>query len=246
MDIYTLKKEQVGNCEVFYRDPDVHQYACQGMKYEAHINDDLRRYINKSVGFLDIGANVGIYQAKVKTWRGLEFPTVAVEVNPDNAALLLITIKNNGWLNTDLIPLAAWSSIAWKEGNRCWNTTLWSNKMREVRFLCAPLDLIPLKPFDVVKLDTEGTETEVLAGMEGLIRRYKPVFFFEYNPPIMRDNEIEPVRLLQKFIELGYKLTVLDIMPGMRAEFDDAQQCADHIAKFPVLMADIMAEHGNH
>jgi FkbM family methyltransferase len=241
-----VKKQQVGNCEVFYTEPLVGTgILAPGMNYEPHVTRELERLIHPSVGFLDIGANVGVYQAIVKTWRGLAYATTAVEVNLDNVALLQRTIQHNGWLNTDLIPLCAWSEMAWKEGNRSWNTTVYHHRSSEARYLCVPLDMIPLKPFDIVKLDVEGCELQVLIGMNGLIHKYRPTFLFEFNTYILNENGVDPVDLLQKFLELGYKLTVLDYKPGMRAEFTDAKLCAKHVERFTPL-CDIMAEHGNH
>lgn len=48
------------------------------------------------------------------------------------------------------------------------------------------LDELPLRRCDLVKIDVEGFEPFVLAGMRSILERFRPVLFVEVNPPALR------------------------------------------------------------
>jgi FkbM family methyltransferase len=198
----------------------------------------------ESRGFLDVGANVGFFTVMAKWFKGPAFPTVSVEVNPTNCALLLKTIEANGFWNSVVLPVAASDTTGLVYGNSSWNTGLVKGKGTDhfnVKYLTMPLDDLAMGPIDTVKIDVEGFELAALDGMRRTITSSKPTIFFEYNTHCMGIVGVDPLELLDFFFELGYSLTVLDYHQGMRATFTDAVACRDHIAKFGPL-CDIMAK----
>jgi len=64
---------------------------------------------------------------------------------------------------------------------------------------------------DVVKMDIDGAESRALRGMEGLIRRHRPVMLVEFCPDLLQSlSQITPEAFLDQLAGYGYDLLVLD------------------------------------
>ena len=241
----SLKIAKVGDYELFYRDPEAYQHVLRaGMGYEPHVVRELFRLLPSSPGFLDIGSNHGIYVAIAKMIMGPDYPVTAIEVNPANTALIIESIKHNKWKNTYVASLGLWSKPGWKWGNTCWNATVYENKPDEVRYLCLPLDALPIPEAHVVKLDCEGAELFILRGMTQFISECHPVLLVEYSLGGLANNQLTGLDLLEFFPDHNYRLTVLDYKPGMRKEFITPEAAVEHIAQFTTI-CDVMATwHG--
>lgn len=230
--------------KLFYSDPLAFEHVLKhGEGYEIHVTNELKRLMQTARGFLDIGSNHGLFVAMAKSWRGADFPVIAVEAQPENAGLILHSAEINGWKNTYILPVAAAARTSILSGNWCWNIALGrKGQVGSVPYLGMALDDIEegLPPFDVIKCDVEGFELEALMGASLLIEKYQPAIIFEWFPDALKRN-CEPKELLDFLLCHGYKLTVLDWKPGLRATFTDAQACIDHIAK-ETWICDIMAE----
>ncbi len=132
----------------------------------------------------DIGSNVGnhaVYFDKFLDAREV----VLFEVNPDAVEILRINQALNGctrW-NTSYLgyalsnKFAAISLVAARADN------LGGTKCREDAagdLRCIPGDsVLANRPVDFIKLDVEGSEMVVLAGLKETIRRWRPTMFVE-------------------------------------------------------------------
>ena len=66
-----------------------------------------------------------------------------------------------------------------------------------------------IRPIDVIKIDTEGAEMAVIAGMDGIIRRNDNLkMFVEFYPSAIREMSYSPEELISKLLE-DYKFTIL-------------------------------------
>lgn len=229
--------------KVFYDQPEAFEHVLRhGETYEIHIMHEMNRLIPGARGFLDIGTNAGIYVALAKRLRGADFPVTAVDVNPANICCLLQTAKENKWTNVFPLALGASDYSVWLKGNDSWNAGVSKTDVYGgVRYLGIALDDIPIWPANVIKIDVEGSELHALHGMWKILKDWKPAVIFEFCPRMLALNQSDPEHLIKFFLERGFRLTVLNYKPGMRAEFSDAKSLIEHVASFTEI-CDIMAE----
>lgn len=240
-----MQSTQIGPYRVFYDDPETFKWVLShGLDYEIHIREELKIALEHSRGFMDVGCNVGLHTVAAKIWKGKDFPTISVDVNPDNCELLCRTILENGFTNSIVLPVAASDHVGVVHGNRSWNTGLAERIVSpewDALYPCIPLSLMEDSPIDTIKIDVEGFELAALRGLPKTISRNLPTIFFEFNLHCLRIVGVDPAELLDFLLHFGYELTVLDYKPGMRATFTDACQCRDYIATFGEI-CDIMAK----
>lgn len=174
---------------------------------EVDIIDCLRRVINKLSEtkkvktFFDIGANKGNF-----SFISLLYPNLIVhafEPNPNT----FITLKENIKLNNLEKQITAYNlgvsnsigsfklniptdltdhglSTFGKNPTEIFSYDNKSGEYYSVDIDCKSLDSIflqlELDSLDVIKIDTEGSELNILKGGEGVLRKYKPVILLEY------------------------------------------------------------------
>jgi hypothetical protein len=74
----------------------------------------------------------------------------------------------------------------------------------------APLDeVLPDAVFDLVKIDVQGFETEVIAGMAGMIARSPQVVIVaEFWPAALRERDLDPAAVLTSYRDSGFSVRV--------------------------------------
>jgi FkbM family methyltransferase len=174
--------------------------------YEPHISHLIDKIVQPGDFVVDVGANVGyhaLYMASIIGKRGKVF---AFEPHPGNCELIELSIEANHFANLQLFPYAA-GDVAGEiellvEGNHT-NARIYSNvKIDEC------LGDIPRLRF--VKIDAEGSEPMVVAGMSKLITHHKPILLFEFFPDFIRlTGQCDPEQFLDQIIAYGYKLHVI-------------------------------------
>jgi FkbM family methyltransferase len=175
-----------------------------------------RTYIKETSIVVDIGANIGvhsIYFSQIAK-KGL---VLAFEPALEPFALLLSNIKNID----NIIPV----NLAASHDNLIADfyvtidhaySSLKDTKRKTVkkikRVICCKLDDfltgLNLDHIDFVKIDAEGFEHNILAGMQTIISRYRPIIFCE----IYRgtDSNKHPDETVKFVSELGYDAFVLE------------------------------------
>jgi FkbM family methyltransferase len=175
-----------------------------GPSHEDHLTEGVLGLIPPGGTFLDVGAHVGHYAiraARVAAW------VIAIEANPDTAERLRRNRELNRIKNLTVFTIAAWDSEGYlgmenplprvrsgmERVHRGKQDPSW------LTVQCRPLDAIlgSLTALDVVKIDTEGAEPQVLAGLAGTIARLRPAFLFiedhsliDYYPRIVLNDAI--------------------------------------------------------
>jgi len=61
------------------------------------------------------------------------------------------------------------------------------------------------RPLRLIKIDGEGYEFEVLEGCRGLLERFRPWIYCEFNDVVLRDRGRSSVELLELLAGLGYR-----------------------------------------
>lgn len=195
--------EPVTFCVNMQNDP-VQRNHRRGQFYEMSELSKLRRIFTEGDVFVDVGANVGnhtLFAAKfLKAGKVIPF-----EPNPRAFSLLIQNVLVNGLADiVDMTKLGVGVSdvktggFAMQDRDR----NLGGAKMLEGQ---GDLDVYPLDDLlgeetpDFIKIDVEGMELQVLAGMGDLLKRCRPVMMIEV------DNTVEDT-FMKWVAENGYGL----------------------------------------
>jgi FkbM family methyltransferase len=152
--------------------------------------------------FLDIGAHVGHYTLRAA--RVCE-QVIAFEANPASSARLLENLALNSIGNVVLMAMAAWDRTEVVHLAHGAEQRTRSGGMRVlpedtgtgIRVPAIPVDHLTLsRNVGLIKIDTEGGDLRVLAGMRDTIRLSRPVIVVEdhsrfgyYTPGELREAE---------------------------------------------------------
>lgn len=172
----------------------------------------LRQFFRPGLRFLDVGANVGY------------FSLLVAQVCPD----AVVHAFEPHPLTSQVLALNAWSSgaditthaLALSDGDRVLALTTAESNLGDTRSRtagsgtmlspAAPLDeILPDAVFDLVKIDVQGFETEVVAGMSGMLSRSPSVVVVaEFWPGALRERGLDPVAVLGSYRDLGLDVRV--------------------------------------
>jgi FkbM family methyltransferase len=191
-------------------------------RYEPEVTATLRKVLAPGATLIDIGANVGWFSLLGASIVGPSGHVVAVEPNPRNVALLRESVKDNGFENVDVLPVA----LAERQGVAALETDGSNGRVipidgpppetMEASFVVATypldelLDDVGTSRVDVMKIDVEGAEPLVLLGATKTISQRRPVLISEFYPMALDcspwGNAADYLAMLRAF---GYRLAVI-------------------------------------
>ncbi len=167
----------------------------------------LAEFHRPGLRFLDVGANVGYFSLLVaQHCPGAQIH--AFEPHPLTSQVLAL----NAWGSGANITTHA---LALSDGDRVLALSTAETNLGDTRSRAetsgsmlapaAPLDeVLPAAVFDLVKIDVQGFETEVVAGMAGMIGRSPQVTIVaEFWPSALRERDLDPLAVLASYRELG-------------------------------------------
>jgi FkbM family methyltransferase len=169
---------------------------------------------------IDAGAYLGYFTLIAAERVGPAGRVVALEPHPESYAALVENVRENGF--EDRVTTLR---IALADQRRRRSFTLDSNPARSkldrpgadtasIDVECASLDdLVPGESTpDLIKVDVEGEEVSVLAGMGRTLTRVKSgfVMIVELNPDALLDAGTGPGELLGRLGELGLRVRVIN------------------------------------
>jgi FkbM family methyltransferase len=235
----------LGRHKMFLRASD-RGFACNIMLdgyWEIWLTQFLAGYVKPGMTVIDVGANFGYYSLLLADAVGENGQVIAIEPNPDTVMLLQETIQLNGYASrTKIVPCAlshqagkAWLFSPESEPKNALlvdRADLPGGKTTEVP--TSTLDSIALKfpKVDLVKIDAEGAEASIVAGMMQLITRDHPTLVLEFNAARYADPEGFLRLLLGSYS--GAQEISLDrgIVPLDAASVTDAQSLEDRLLLF--------------
>ena len=209
---HKISKVKVGK---FFVDMPGNNMQISNYKYEPEANSQLGRLsacIAKkypSLTVIDIGANVGDTIAIIKS--AIELPVIGIEGDDiayrflekntaqfQNITLIKeflgekketmhVSLEKSGW-NTTIVPSE-------KSGQVVTLKTL-DEVLEEHQLFSSTLKLL--------KIDTEGFDTIILRGANGLLEKQKPVVYFEYNRSNMDAIKEDGLATLFSLEKFGY------------------------------------------
>jgi FkbM family methyltransferase len=163
----------------------------------------LSEWVHPGDWVLDIGANVGHYTCRLSELVGHTGRVIAFEPVPATFSLLTSNARLFAHRNVTLINAAAsdrggTAGIALPEftaGLANFYQAHVSDEGAGLNVMTLTIDSLPLEnPISLVKIDVEGHEAAVVAGMERLIRRCRPLLILETNSE----------SLVSQICEIGY------------------------------------------
>jgi FkbM family methyltransferase len=170
-------------------------FACHLMLdgfWEMWLTQFLAQRVKPGMTVIDVGANYGYYTLLLADAAGDAGRVLAIEPNPDAAALLSESVTLNGFSTRTTI-------VAQAVGSEPGTALLFTphSEPKNALLVTQPdlpggltqqvavttLDALALDgpPVDLIKIDAEGAEEAIVAGMQGVIARDRPTIVLEYN-----------------------------------------------------------------
>ena len=212
------EKVRYGGAEILLnRNDPVVSGALAFRQYEKDEQAFVNRAIQPGMTVLDVGANIGFYTAICGLRTGPEGRVIALEPDPQNFSFLSRTVERNQLKNVDAVQAAAASRegemwLFTSKDNRGDNRLYAHNQSdNRIRVRVVRLDeLLPemgVAELNFIKIDVQGFEGEVLAGLEETIRRSpKLQILMEFWPEGLRSAGTDPAELLRRLEGWGLKL----------------------------------------
>ncbi|MGA0598313.1 FkbM family methyltransferase [Enterovirga sp. CN4-39] len=168
----------------------------------------MSRWLRPGMSFIDAGANVGYFSLLAAQAVGPTGSVIAVEPNPALAALLRRSFALNGHSSRAKVIESALSDRPEghmnflvpqgdpKNGRVVGEELRGNRDVIEVPITTADAICEGLDRVDLIKIDVEGAEGEVIAGMSDVLARFKPAVILEFNALRLRD----PARALDQML----------------------------------------------
>lgn len=184
----------LGRHKIFLRSSD-RGFACHVMLdgfWEIWLTQFLAGYLKPGMTVIDVGANFGYYTLLFADAVGATGRVIAVEPNLEAVSLLRETISLNGYSGrTQIVPgavgAAPGTALLYAPDGEPKNASLVNYADlpggRTIEVSVQTLDQVALEypKVDLVKIDAEGSEVAVVAGMQQIIARDHPTIVLEYN-----------------------------------------------------------------
>lgn len=202
--------------------------------YERRAVDWLGAHLRPGGIAVDVGAHIGYLALVMARAVGPAGSVIAVEPAPENLTYLRANVARNGARNVAVIAAGAGAASDTRELHLTGSSdshgfydhpltpTVASTTVEQVR-----LDDLVARA-DVIKIDVEGAELEVLAGMTRLLEApHPPALLVEWMPACQRRAGHTPRELPDALRSAGYRLTVLDDLTGEERSVEQIVELLD-------------------
>lgn len=210
--------------------------------YEPEETAFLRATLKPGMAMVDVGANIGYFTNLAASLVGPLGRVIAIEPEPENLALLSANVRRNGHSAVTICACA----VGDRPGESSLQLSDWNKGHHRLRphnssgtAIKVPVETVDLlvkshglERVDIVKMDVEGYEPAVLAGMTQTVSRDRPIIVTEFWPKGMRDLGFSPEDFLGAVLDAGYVGFPIDT-PSSRL-----RTVADLIALVPTASAD--------
>jgi FkbM family methyltransferase len=199
--------------------------------WEAQETQFLRTLLRPGDTFVDVGANIGYFSVLAAGCIGSRGYVIAFEPEPRNLELLRMNLARHGVPpNATVFPLAAYShpcqmALATNEANRG-DHFLAPHASGGLRVRCVRLDDVLPRSVDVIKIDTQGFDHDVLAGLEQTIA---------VNPALVVLTELSLTKLGLRRIDVD------EVLAGYLAHGFGIEALDPWGRAFPLAAADVVS-----
>ncbi len=206
---------------IYVRDSDAAVgRAVKSGSYEPHVTKVFQDRLKPGMHVLDIGANIGFFTMLSAALVGSSGSVMAIEPNPENAKLVELSRRANGFENVTIVQAGAGRELGLLVLNTAYSNGTTSTLSDDAAELadattvpCLRIDdIVPAdKQIGFIKIDIEGAEYNALLGASGLIRRCHPVIVSEFSPGLMKGISGIDAREYVKFIlDFGYRVSIVE------------------------------------
>lgn len=193
----------------------------------------LDRFLKPGMQVIDVGANEGCYSVLFGAKVGDNGKVWAFEPSPREFAVLKANADQNPNLNIECFPLALGNKngsgkLRIAEGVHAGQNTLgeFSYSITELDFAMVSIrrldDLVfesKTDRLDLIKIDVEGAEGLVLDGARRTLETFRPVVLLEVLEKALSALGFSPIRLINQFRGLGYRIAVFEAESGLPKEY---------------------------
>lgn len=225
--------------------------------WEPVLTEFLRRRLQPGRVFVDVGANLGWFTSMASRWVGPSGSVVAIEAAPFLFEKLAAQVRVNGLENVRALNEAVGADSGWariQAGPRT-HTGL----TRVVATNSPSVDEVPMRPLSAllstdeiarcraIKIDVEGSEYDVVRGMEGLLPLLPPdaEIIVEVGP----DRAVAPTDVAELFHTLeahGYRPYTLPNVYSVAAYRDPSYpEALEPLHGLPDRETDVVFSHAN-
>ena len=184
--------------------------------WEARETQFMRTLLRPGDTFVDVGANIGYFSVLAAGCIGSEGYLIAFEPEPRNLELLRMNLARHlVQPNATVLPVAAYShpcqmTLALNEANRG-DHFLAPHASGGVQVRCVRLDDVLPRSVDVVKIDTQGFDHDVLAGLSQTIAANPAlVVLTELSLTKLGDRHLDVDEVLAGYLARGFGIEALD------------------------------------
>lgn len=175
------------------------------------------KFLNPGMVVFDVGANIGYYSLMAAKRVGKSGLVYSFEPVTETFRKLTINIQLNQFENIKVIK-SALSDISGSfeiftadeenTGTSSFSQHVHFSGVRETVTTITGDEFINTeKPerLDLVKIDVEGAEMKVLAGMMNTLKKFKPVLLVEINKALLENSGTSPSEIYQSLRGIGYE-----------------------------------------
>jgi FkbM family methyltransferase len=211
------------------RDPAISKPILALGAYEDALAQVLLSAVREDTHFVDVGANIGFFTLAVAR-RAVRGRVWSVEPDDQNVRLLRASVALNGFDRTVAVHHLAASDAdgevffstlgyeanigarftAKEEATLARRSLAGARKPSRIRARAIDT-LLRGERVDLVKVDVEGHEPAVFAGMQEVLQRQRPLVFSEFAPGTIRDiSGTDPAEMLRALLNCGYGVAVVE------------------------------------
>ena len=153
--------------------------------------------------FIDVGADIGFFSLLAAKLAGPGGRVIAIEPVPANADLIKANATLNRFDNVTIVTAAAGAV------NRT-GAMIPAHRPVPVLTVDGLVSHLRLPPPDMVRIDVEGAEMEVLAGMSDTLWRHHPDILFEVDAQSADEAASRYAKMSEALTHYGYEVQRLE------------------------------------
>ena len=207
---------KIGPVYVHAADEIMTPYIASQRQWEPAEMEFMRSRVRAGHTVLDVGANIGWFSLFGAALVGPRGRVIAVEPERRNLSLLRANLWRNGCVQVSVLPIAA--------GSRRGFIGLQRNELNrgdhQVGLEREPVhDLVPMARLDellagvrldFVKVDTQGFDHEVIAGLSGCLAAGEPTILSEFWPAGLARRDVDALAVAEGYRAMGLSIELLD------------------------------------